>query len=225
VKGKFEAIDEFMRLFELELQYNETNPIVFWLKLPLGLLFFVTSLLWVVQILFGLLIKRSDGKPLIPFLNELFTYLQTHNAAFVATILYGFLVLYLLWCLQKGNFKVGLQIPFLVRLHPMKENETWMNSFLVNIILLLLGSVAVTQFSAQCFQNYARLTEIYSMFGLQINYMRFYTYLYQHRIFPIAFLAVAGLSFIYQVYRCCARSDHLEEFKRRQEVQAIWARA
>ena len=46
--------------------------------------------------------------------------MQNHNAAFIATVIYGFFVLYLLWCVQKGNFKVGLQIPCIVRLHPMK---------------------------------------------------------------------------------------------------------
>ena len=70
--------------------------------------------------IFGYLAKDNLGRPLIPFLNELFIYMDEHNASFIATFLYAYFILYLLWACQKGNFKFGVQIPLLVRFHPMK---------------------------------------------------------------------------------------------------------
>jgi len=70
--------------------------------------------------------------------------LENGGAGFIATGLFAFLGLYLLWCTQKGNFKMGVRIPFLFTIHPMKVNETWMNSFLFNVLLILICSVSVT---------------------------------------------------------------------------------
>ena len=38
---------------------------------------------------------------------------------------------------------MGVRIPFLFTIHPMKVNETWMNSFLFNVLLILICSVSV----------------------------------------------------------------------------------
>ena len=38
---------------------------------------------------------------------------------------------------------MGVRIPFLFTIHPMKINETWMNSFLFNLTLILLSSVTI----------------------------------------------------------------------------------
>jgi len=56
----------------------------------------------------------------------------------------GFFSIYLLWCCTKGALKFGLRIPFIFSVHPMKVNETWMNSFLFNVNLILICSVSVT---------------------------------------------------------------------------------
>lgn len=42
----------------------------------------------------------------------------------------------------------------------MKENETWMNSFLFNISTLLICSVAITRFMVSAFNQYADFTVI-----------------------------------------------------------------
>ena len=60
----------------------------------------------------------------------------------------------------------------------MKENETWINSFLFNIILMLIASVGVMELCISSFPTYTRNTEIYLIMGLQLNYMKFYRVFY-----------------------------------------------
>jgi LMBR1 domain-containing protein 1 len=67
-----------------------------------------------------------------------------------------------------------------------RENETWMNSFLFNVILILLAAVSVTQFCASAFSQYARLSAIDLIFGTQIKYLRFFTWFYANNVFVYA---------------------------------------
>jgi LMBR1 domain-containing protein 1 len=78
------------------------------------------------------------------------------NITFVATGFYGLFTIYLLWCVQKGNISFGLRIPFITSFHPMKKDETYLNSFLFNINLMLLASLGITQFSVYAFNIYTQ---------------------------------------------------------------------
>lgn len=111
----------------------------------------------------------------------------------------------------KGNIKFGIRIPFIVRFYPMKRNETWMNSFLFNIIMMLLASTAITQLATCCFPVYTRNTAIYNMFGLQVNYMRFYKYFYRYKVFGIAFVSWSLLTLIYMLFTCNRLPKYAEE--------------
>ena len=55
-------------------------------------------------------------------MNMFLVYLQKQNAAVVATVILLYLSLYLVWAVQKGTISVGVQIPFIFRFHPIKEN-------------------------------------------------------------------------------------------------------
>ena len=91
-------------------------------------------------------------------LNEMFIGLENGNAGFVSTGIFAYLCLYMLWCVQKGNIKFGIRIPCCCRFHPMKKNETLMNSFLFNVILLSIASVGVIQLCINSFPTYTRNT-------------------------------------------------------------------
>lgn len=96
--------------------------------------------------LFSILSNLANGylgRPLVPFLNELLIGLDSGNAGFLATGIFFYLCLYLIWCVQKGTVKFGMRIPGFCRFHPMREGETWLNSFIFNVILMLVASVGV----------------------------------------------------------------------------------
>lgn len=88
-----------------------------------------------------------------------------------------------------------------------------MNSFLVNMVLILLASCAVTQLATNCFSYYAARAEIYSMFGVEINYMRFYRYVYEKRIMPGVFLGWALLVLVGMLFTCSRPPKHVEEIE------------
>jgi LMBR1 domain-containing protein 1 len=63
-----------------------------------------------------------------------------------------------------------------------------MNSFLFNIMLILLTSVSVTQFCAESFRDYTIMTDIDLIFSTQIRYLKFFSYFYRYKVFEYALL-------------------------------------
>lgn len=156
-------------------------------------------------------IAKGFNRPLIPFLNEFLISLDNGNAGFLATGIFAYFCLYLIWCVQKGTVKFGMRIPCCCRFHPMKENETWMNSFLFNIILMLIASVGVIQLCISSFPTYTRNTDIYLIIALQLNYMKFYSAFYQNNVFPIAFVIWSGLSLIFLCFTCNKKPEYMKQ--------------
>ena len=74
-----------------------------------------------------------------------------------------------------------------------------MNSFLFNVILLLIASVGVIQLCISSFPTYTRNTDIYMIFGNTINYMNFYRFFYDKNIFTIAFVVWSFITLIYML--------------------------
>ena len=66
---------------------------------------------------------------------------------------------YLLITTVKGNFKLELIIMILGQIHPMKKDNTYMNSILFNVLLVMLTSVSVIQFSIRAFGEYTSITD------------------------------------------------------------------
>lgn len=110
----------------------------------LGVFFSIISLILWLHILIFEATKYDARIPSNPFLNNMLIGLDKGNAGFLAALLFAAMMVYLLFCTIKGNFKCGLRIPFLISLHPMKVNETFMNSFLFNVLLLLVCSLSLT---------------------------------------------------------------------------------
>lgn len=63
---------------------------------------------------------KKDGYPLFPLLDKAFLRTEEIGVDFVGIALFAMFSLYLLWCAMKGNFKIGLAIPFMFTIHPMR---------------------------------------------------------------------------------------------------------
>ncbi len=162
--------------------------------------------------IFGNLAKSytNSSMPLIPFLNEMLIGLEERNAGFLSTFIFAYFCLYILWSVQKGNIKFGIRIPFCCRFHPMIQNETWMNTFLFNVILLLIASVGVIQLCISCFPIYTRNTEIYTIFGNTVRYMTFYKYFYDKNVFLIALVVWSFIALIYMLVTINKKPSYLK---------------
>lgn len=77
-----------------------------------------------------------------------------------------------------------------------------MNGFLVNVLFLIMASIGVTQLCVSSFPLYTRFTEIYSIFEVELKYMRFFSIFYQRTIFPIALVCWTFLSLLYLLVTC-----------------------
>ena len=62
---------------------------------------------------------RPSGFVTYPFLNTFLSDLDNHGYGPLSSVIIGYMSLYLLGCTIKGNFKVGVKIPFLFTIHPM----------------------------------------------------------------------------------------------------------
>ncbi|KAH9672940.1 LIMR family protein [Citrus sinensis] len=160
-------------------------------KLVLGILGFIVSVAWVAHIVIYLLINP----PLHPFLNEVFIKLDD-LWGLLGTAAFAFFCFYLLLAVIAGAMMLGLRLVF-ITIHPMKWGATLMNSFLFNVGLILLCSISVIQFCSTAFGYYAQATAAQEIFGHTLESLRGIKYLYKYNVFQIAFVVLAGLTFVY----------------------------
>ncbi|GBG91838.1 hypothetical protein CBR_g53729 [Chara braunii] len=160
-------------------------------KLLFGIVGFIISLMWIVHIIVYLLIRP----PATTFLNHVFIKLDEVFGLF-GTGAFALFCFYLLLAVISGEMKVGLT--FLVfTVHPMKWGGTLMSSFLFNVGLILLTSISVIQFCSTAFAVYAQETAIAEIFGHQLENLRGIKYLFRYKIFQVAFIALAFVTFLY----------------------------
>ncbi|GFY83756.1 LMBR1-like membrane protein [Actinidia rufa] len=160
-------------------------------KLVLGILGLIVSVAWVAHIVIYLLINP----PLFPFLNDVFIKLDD-IWGLLGTGAFAFFCFYLLLAVIAGAMMLGLRLVF-ITIHPMKWGATLMNSFLFNVGLILLCSISVIQFCATAFAYYAQATAAQEIFSHTLQSLRGIKYLYKYNVFQIAFIALAGLTFVY----------------------------
>ena len=163
-----------------------------------GILCLLVTALWIFQI-FVYVICRKDGKALYQGLNVLLVFLTEKNISFVAIGIFSVMCMYLLLCTMKGNLKFGVRFFILGSIHPMKKNQTYMNSILFNISLIMLASVSVNQFCLKAFNEYAASTDFDIIFTGQVKYLPFFTFFDKYHIFEIALCAIIVLTFVYLI--------------------------
>ncbi|EQC25073.1 hypothetical protein SDRG_17049 [Saprolegnia diclina VS20] len=199
--------------------YKNYNPLVPIGKLVLGFLCSIVSFLWVLQIILAMLPRV----PIVPFLNNYFLWFDSWFPLF-GTISVGLFTLYLLACCVKGCFKFGMRC-FCCALHPMEFNGTYMNSFLFNLTLILLCCIPCVQFANQAFGDYVRLTTIQTMMGVQLKYMKGFTFFWAKNVFLYILLALAFLTLIYLAIRPRDTSSKTDKIRKKIEKQVRLATA
>jgi LMBR1 domain-containing protein 1 len=115
----------------------------------------------------------------------------------LSAVCFSVLNVYLLFCVVKGNLKIGMRAFCLFSIHPMRKGRTPLNSLIFNCILLLLSSCAVVQFAQVAFNDYARDTRADVIFNAEIQHLYFYNWFFQHNVFMYMLLGWALLSLIY----------------------------
>lgn len=203
-KASILTLEEEFEKYAQEVNYVRINPLVYKFKLVLGIFFFLVSTLWWIHTLLSSIAVST-------FLSDLFNKLEDQlSLGFIASILFSCLAVYLLVVVTKGNVKFGLNIPFLFTIHPMKANETLMNSFLFNVWMILTAAIGVVQFLTTTFAQYTRLTSAQFYFDTQVKYMTFFNWFFNHNVFEYAFLAWSILTLVW-LWCCEGRKARMQK--------------
>lgn len=166
----------------------------------MGIFSIIITIFWLVQLV-GTMIRKNNGDPLFLFIDNWLYDLSKGSASFAATILYGLFTIYMQICLTKGNTVFGIRIPFIMKLHPMIVNKTYMNAMLFNCNLMLLGSMSISLLAIWAFPTY--LANSYLGFNAYFvfNSLPIFIGIYGKRIPEIILFAVAILALIVSIVR------------------------
>lgn len=184
-----------------EMKQEQCYLICYFLLIPFGIITSIITILWIIQFICTYFYMKDHRRAGYPFLSYMFIYFQDHNVAFLSFIFFSIFCLYLLWATMKGNIKFGVRFLCCWSVHPMKKDETYMNSFLFNVSLILLGSISITQFCANSFPDYVTFTDIDMIFNVQIKYLDFFVWFYKYHVFEYILFGIFVISLIYLLLR------------------------
>lgn len=140
------------------------SPFVVYGQPVIGIIGACISTLWILHIFIYNTLNAH------PFLNVMLIDLDK-SFALLGVAAYAVFTFYLLWATFKGQIKIGMRLLFF-QIHPMKPGDTTVNSMLFNVGLLLAASIALVQFSARCFQEYASNTSISALLNVYVIRLR-----------------------------------------------------
>lgn len=183
-----EDVDQFQAVAGAKDKYN---PLIPYIALLCGCCAVIISVFWFIHII----VYVFPNPPWAPFLNSYFRWFDTWFPLF-GVLSVAIFTCYLLLAALKGAFKFGIRFLFF-HIHPMKVGKTYMSSFLFNLALVLMCALPVVQFSQAAFADYAAFAEIRQIFGVQIQYLQFFSYFWTKDVFIYIFFVVSILTAIY----------------------------
>lgn len=162
-----------------------------------GILGAVMSVAWIIHIMLYVIPMMLGYTYIALVLNGLME--SVGSIPFIGILIYVFLAFYLLFCVIKGNNKLGMRFVFLFSIHPMQVGETFMNSLLFNIGIILLCSLACVQFLTLAFYDYASYTAANQIFNIQIQNLKGLHYGWN--VFVFVLISIVGITLLYVIYK------------------------
>ena len=209
--ARYALAEEEFHVVNASIESRVKNNVVvlcYYCLLPFGIISSILSIIWIIQFSCSYFYIKN-GRPGYPFLSYLLVFFQDSGVSFLSFFIFAILCLYLLFCLIKGNFKFGVRILCCWSIHPMKKDKTYMNSFIFNVSLILLGSCAITQFCSDSLYDYVSFTDIDSLFNVMIKHLKFFSIFYEYHIFQYIYFGIFILSFIVLICRPTDRAQSL----------------
>jgi hypothetical protein len=90
--------------------------------------------------------------------------MDNNNASFVSMAFILVLTLYMIVATLKGIFFVSEALPF-IKIHPMVEGRTWLNSFMFQTNVAVIASTALLHLLVISFPEYLRGGDIAILMG------------------------------------------------------------
>jgi LMBR1 domain-containing protein 1 len=83
----------------------------------------------------------------------------------------------------------------------MIPNGTYLNSLLFNLAIILLCTIPVIQFCTMAFADYARFSDIYQVFDVQISYLHFFSEFQLNKVFVYIIFITSLITLLYILWR------------------------
>ena len=206
-------LEEEVNLHEVEKKLFDYNPLIPYLKLILGVLGGILSILVFLNVLLGHMITYSDGTGVFGILDEMQYGITYSWGGPCGTIFYTIVIIYLEICLLEGIMNIGLKLCTFVNIHPIRLDGTWMNSFLVNLQLAMISSLALLNFIVRYQPKFTNGTTASFYFNYQMNNTNGLEWFYYGITLDLFFFCWGIISFVLQLlrpyFRCmkCCRDD------------------
>lgn len=210
---------EFEDIWLCHESWSSFNPLIPFVMLLFGIISICLSIAWLLQIVLFILPQTWPETSTVPtyFLNEVMTWgLLYSGFALLGVIFLAVFGLYLFACNLSGNFRIGLKF-LLFEIHPMKIGGTYMSSFLVNVLLLLLQAPALVNFLAMSFSNTVVNTDVDLIMNWTVRYTTFFVYFFENSVFIFMLLASMALTFIFWIMMPDDRKANQRALKKRVE--------
>ncbi|SOV21690.1 conserved Plasmodium membrane protein, unknown function [Plasmodium sp. DRC-Itaito] len=180
--------------------YTNNNNILFpYLSLFLGIIFLIISTIIIMHLLVYIIIDvlkyNDDIINSLTFLDSLLVYLVQIRLSVLSTIIYTFIMSYLLVCSLSGfiQFCSKLSLGFIFVL---EKRGTYLNSLLLNICLFFFISLGISLFSTKIFYTYSSFTYATFLFDLTLKKIRFIGPLYSNNTFLYILLLINFITLV-----------------------------
>ena len=107
----------------------------------------------------------------------------------------------------KGNIKFGMRKLLFMPIHVMKVGRTYINTFLFNLLLVMLCTPAIVHFMIELFESYMRLSSGVLIFTVIVRRMKFFRFFYKNNVFFYIFLFWSICTCVYLL--CKPRNDRM----------------
>ena len=226
IHGKTDILEEeYIRLVKLSKFNKYIEPITYYFKLIIGILWIIINIIIIVQLLGWQLLSAEDIEGCsYDFLSTIVRNLSDESVGlgFISTGIILFLSVYLLLWAWYGNQKLGIR--FVIYTYaPISSRETLYNNICHNVFLLNLWSAAITQLLIQAFKQSISEggdTAWHEIFFNHINKFYFHRSMYKYSIFIYMTLFI---SLIFLIYMIISPSDLKVVLKKNQNWMKSYA--
>lgn len=126
--------------------------------------------------------------------------MEEQNASFISVAFILLLTLYMILATLKGIFFISQSIPF-IKIHPMIEGKTWLNSFMFQTNIAVLASTSLLHLMITTFPEYLRGGDIALMMGSILEGMLFVGVFVRNKVFVYIFLIMSVLGSIFVAFK------------------------
>ena len=199
---------EFKKLDAQTNFVKKVEPLYYTGKLLLGIVCVFLSINWMALIAYTLIstylfeINTGDKSNLLmktsDYIDSVMGYFVEKDLDYVSNVIFISMALYLLAVTIKGNSTLGFRFASPL-FYPMRENETQMNAFVFNVLLLNACSLGITEYCSVKFPSYTRgKTYIYNI-TMIFEYSDFMFWIIENHLIKLTMLSMSALVFLLNI--------------------------